>query len=278
MFQTAALTLFTMCAFAANSLFCRLALRDSENHPLSFTAVRLASGALVLCFLLFKNEAKPYLKPAKASLLAPLLLASYAVFFSLSYVHIPAGAGALILFACVQLTMMTVAVIKGAKLKTQEKAGFALAGAGLVYLLLPQVDMPPLASALLMAVAGISWGFYSLAGQGIQHPTIATARNFVFTLPVVVLLLLISDFQLSQSGAVFAVLSGAVTSGAGYVLWYTVLKKISTSTAAIVQLSVPALAAVGGIIFLGEPVKLRLVIASALIIGGIYLKVRPSVR
>lgn len=273
------ITIFSMCAFAANSLLCRLALRDAANSPVSFTVLRLFSGALLLSVLLFKQEAREYMKLTRASVVGPVSLFLYAIFFSLSYVNISAGAGALILFACVQLTMMIVALLKGTKLQTKEKIGFALAGSGLIYLLLPSVDVPPLASAVLMALAGVSWGFYTLSGQGIKHPTLATARNFVFTAPLILPLYFFSNFQLSEAGIIYGILSGAITSGLGYVLWYTALKDISTSTAAIVQLSVPALAAIGGILFLGETVKMRLVIASALILGGIYLKVRkPTIN
>jgi len=205
---------------------------------------------------------------------APARLFSYALFFSLSYVQIDAGTGALILFASVQLTMMTAAFLQGQTLNGQEKIGVMLAVSGFVYLLLPGINMPPPMSAALMAVSGVSWGLYSLLGQGATNPILATSRNFVFTIPLVVLLILIFSIRLTSQGMMWAILSGALTSGLGYVLWYVVLKDLIISTAAIVQLSVPALAAFGGIIFLGEDIYLRLIIASFLIFGGIIIKVK----
>lgn len=278
MLRISLMALITMMAFAANSLFCRIALRDSASDPSSFTVLRLLSGAFVLSFLLFKNEAKESLHLSKKELLPPICLFLYALFFSLSYTDLSAGTGALLLFASVQLTMMAYAFAKGTKLNGKEKAGFALASGGLIYLLLPQTDMPSLLQAALMVLAGVSWGIYTLAGLREAHPTIATARNFVFSVPLAGLLFLATDFRMSSEGVTFAVLSGAVTSGMGYILWYSVLKKISTSTAAVVQLSVPALAAAGGIIFLGEKISLRFIVASTLILGGIYLKVRSATK
>ena len=205
-----------------------------------------------------------------------LTLFSYALFFSLSYVNIGAGIGALILFASVQLTMMATAIIRGQKLIGREKIGIILAICGFVYLLLPGLNMPPLIPALLMVVSGVSWGVYSLLGQNGGDPIFNTSRNFVFTIPLVALLLVFFPFNLSQSGFYWAILSGALTSGMGYVLWYVVLRDLTTSTAAIVQLSVPAIAAFGGIAFLDEQIQLRLIIASALIFLGIFLKVKPA--
>lgn len=270
----AVLTTLTMIAFAANSIFCRLALRDVNNDPVSFTILRLLAGAVILSGFFAKRLDKNKLQVEMKTVLAPVLLFSYALFFSLSYVQISAGTGALILFACVQMTMMVAALIKEQRQTMREKIGFILAVCGFLYLLLPGAHMPSLQAALLMAIAGVSWGLYSLAGQGVQDPIFATARNFIYTIPLVLILFLSSEFHLSTKGIALSLLSGAVTSGLGYVLWYFVLKRISTSTAAIVQLSVPALAAIGGILFLGETLGLRLIIASVLIVGGIYLKVR----
>lgn len=273
-FKTTFFTILTMVAFAANSIFCRLALVDEANDPVSFTMVRLFSGALMLFFFFVKYRKLEPVKFNWIAFLAPAMLFSYALFFSLSYVQIDTGTGALILFASVQLTMMSAAFLRGQTLSRQEKVGVALAVFGFVYLLLPGLHMPPLFSAVLMIISGVSWGIYSLLGQGATHPILSTSRNFVFTVPLVLILYLIYSIELTPQGIMWAVLSGAVTSGLGYVLWYYVLKDLVTSTAAIVQLSVPALAAFGGVLFLDENIQIRLIIASILIFGGIALKVR----
>ena len=268
------LTIITMVAFAANSIFCRLALVDSANDPVSFTLIRLLSGGVILSFFYVKYRKSDPLKLNKNILYAPTMLFFYALFFSLSYAEIDAGTGALILFASVQLTMMIASFLQGHTLNGPEKIGVLLAASGFVYLLLPGINMPPPRSAALMAISGISWGFYSILGRGATNPIFATSRNFVFTIPLVVLLILIFSIRLTSQGMMWAILSGALTSGLGYVLWYVVLKDLIISTAAIVQLSVPALAAFGGIIFLGEDIYLRLIIASFLIFGGIIIKVK----
>jgi drug/metabolite transporter (DMT)-like permease len=272
--KTLLLTCLTMMAFAANSILCRLALRDIANDPISFTMLRMLAGAGILSIFIFKRSGKNKLKPSHKSLIASVLLFSYALFFSLAYVKISAGTGALILFACVQLTMMIAAVLKKQKQKLNEKIGFVVAGCGFLYLILPGADLPSVQAAFFMMIAGVSWGLYSLAGQGVQDPILGTARNFIFTVPVILLLFLNFEFRMNSNGIALSILSGAVTSGLGYVLWYFVLKRISTTTAAIVQLSVPALAAAGGVMLLGETLGSRLIIASVMIFGGIYLKIK----
>lgn len=271
-FQLVFLTVITMVAFAGNSVFCRLALVDSNNDPVSFTLVRLAAGAIALLFLFIKYRKEEPITYNKNILLAPVMLFSYALFFSLSYVRMSAGTGALILFASVQLTMIITALVRGQKLNIYEWFGFSLAAGGLIYLLLPSLDMPPLTSMLSMTIAGVSWGIYSLLGQKSKNPFLSTSRNFLLILPAAVIYLAIYSINLTNQGLLWAVLSGAVTSGMGYVLWYVVLRKLATSTAAIVQLSVPAIAAFGGVLFLDEIIHLRLIIASLLIFSGITLK------
>lgn len=270
------LTIVTMISFAANSVFCRLALADPKNEPISFTLVRLFSGAFILFFFFVKNPKSEPLKLNIKALLAPAALFSYAVFFSLAYVQIGAAIGALILFATVQLTMMLVAMFRGQKLNSVEKIGFSLAVAGFVYLLWPGLEVPPLIPASMMVLSGIAWGAYSLLGQGAANPIMATARNFLFTVPLTLILLLLNPINLTERGIWLAILSGSVTSGLGYVLWYIVLKELQTSTAAIVQLSVPVIAAIWGVGFLGESLSLRLVGSSTLILTGIVLKVKSS--
>lgn len=272
------LTFLTMIAFAANSVLCRLALVDPANDPISFALIRLLSGAVVLALLFIRKKNYESLKPKKNNLLAPLMLFGYAMFFSLSYVQIGAGMGALLLFSSVQLTMMVAVLARGQKLNGKEKTGFIFAAIGFVYLLWPGLHMPPPSATVLMGLSGISWGIYTLVGQGADNPAVATARNFIFTCPLVLLLILANPITLTPFGAKLAVLSGALTSALGYILWYVVLKRLQTSTAAIVQLSVPALAALGGVILLGENLNVRLAIASALIFAGIFIKVKSAVQ
>ncbi len=267
-------TSLTMIGFASNSILCRLALRDSANNPLSFTLIRLLSGAIILTPVFIRAIRSEPLRPTRKTILPPLLLFLYALFFSLSYVQIASGTGALILFTSVQLTMMFVFVFRGQTLKLNEKIGFALAACGFVYLLLPGLSMPPFTSATLMGLAGVAWGLYTLMGQAATEPILATARNFIFTAPLCVVILLFHPVQLTQVGLSLAATSGAITSGLAYTLWYAVLKKLQTSTAAIIQLTVPALAAFGGALLLGETPTPRLLIASALIFLGILIKVK----
>jgi len=263
-----------MVAFAANSVFCRLALVDPMNDPLSFTLIRLLSGALLLSVFFIKYRKTEPVSFELKTILLPAMLFSYALFFSLAYVRIDTGAGALILFASVQLTMIIAAYLRGDILNTKEKIGVLLAASGLIYLLLPGLAMPDPLAATLMAISGISWGLYSLFGQGASNPILLTSRNFILTSPLVIILAVFFPLHLTADGYLWAVLSGAITSGLGYVLWYIVLKDLITSTAAIVQLSVPAIAAFGGVLFLDETIQLRLIIATLLIFTGIILKVK----
>jgi drug/metabolite transporter (DMT)-like permease len=240
---------------------------------MSFTLVRILSGAIILSPIFIFGIKKNNFSIGFKTILPPLMLFGYALFFSLAYVNIDAGTGALILFACVQLTMMIYSILLGQKMTSQEIVGFGLALLGFIYLLLPGVEMPPPFAASLMAISGLSWGIYSLIGQHQSDPKFATASNFVLLIPLSVALLIIFPIKLSFMGWIYGLLSGAVTSGLGYVLWYIVVKKLETSTAAIVQLSVPALAALGGVIFLQESIQTRLIVASLFIFLGIYIKV-----
>lgn len=275
MFRIPLFTALTMIAFAANSILCRLALLNPENDAVSFTLLRLFSGAMMLMGYYFKQRGAEQVRIGiMGTVFPPLMLFSYALFFSLSYVSIGAGTGALILFSSVQFTMMTASFLRGHRMKRMESVGIGIAVCGLIYLLLPGLHMPPLFSAAMMALSGISWGFYSLLGQKASRPMLATARNFVFTLPLIIILAIFHPIQLSESGMGYAILSGAITSALGYILWYVILKQLSTSTAAVAQLSVPAIASFFGVLFLGEQLPARLVIASVLILGGILLKIR----
>jgi drug/metabolite transporter (DMT)-like permease len=213
-----------MMAFAANSILCRLALLDAQNDPVSFTMIRLLSGGLILLPILIRHRKLQSKAFSNRTLFPPVCLFSYAFFFSLAYVRMGSGTGALILFACVQLTMMLASFLRGQRLKTHETFGAALAICGFMYLLLPGFNRPPLFSAAMMAVAGISWGLYSLLGQKEPNAVFATARNFVFTIPIALIGVLVFPLQLNGQGILLAVFSGAITSALGYVLWYKVLK------------------------------------------------------
>ena len=273
-FLTALYTSLTMVAFASNSLLNRLALGRESIDAVSYTTVRLISGALVLWLIasLQTNGAGPRVR---GSWISASMLFIYAIAFSFAYLSLSAGTGALILFGSVQVTMILSALRSGERPQLLEWLGVLLALGGLVYLVLPGLEAPsPLGSAL-MTVAGIAWGVYSLRGRGSGSPLADTTGNFIRAVPLTlaVLLLSLNGVHLSQTGILLAVLSGAVASGLGYVIWYAALAGLTATRAAIVQLSVPVLAAWGGVAFLAEEVSLRLLLAGVLILGGIALAV-----
>jgi drug/metabolite transporter (DMT)-like permease len=260
-------------AFAANSVLCRLALGHAAIDAASFTSIRLASGAGVLLLITAAVERRtPALgrgNPASA-----LLLFLYAAAFSFAYNGLGAGTGALILFGSVQATMLLFALGSGERPHVSEWAGLALALAGLVYLVFPGLQSaPPLLSSALMTVAGISWGLYSLRGRGAKSPLAETTKNFVLALPLALIinLLMLRNAHVSRRGVMLAVLSGALASGVGYVVWYAALRGLTATRAATVQLAVPVLAAVGGVLFLSERISLRLLLAGVVILGGVAL-------
>jgi drug/metabolite transporter (DMT)-like permease len=270
--KTLVCTIFALVAFAMNSVLCRLALGASAIDAASFSTVRLFSGAFVLLLTsaVFKKgrSASP-----RGSWTSAILLFLYAVAFSLAYLGLSAGTGALILFGSVQATMLIYALNSGERPHVLEWAGLFVALVGLVYLVFPGLTAPSPFSSALMAVAGISWGFYSLRGRGTRDPLADTTGNFVRALPfvVVVNLIMLRDGHISARGIVFAVLSGALASGVGYVVWYTALKGLTATRAATVQLIVPVLAALGGVILLSENISARLLLAAAMILGGVGL-------
>ncbi|MGQ0581195.1 MAG: DMT family transporter [Reyranella sp.] len=271
--RTALLTTLAMLAFAGNSLFCRLALRDTEIDAASFTAIRLASGALVLAALLMLRGKRP---TAGGSWPMAVMLFAYAVCFSFAYRDLTAATGALLLFGAVQFTMTGYGLWAGERIRGLKLVGLLVALAGLVWLLLPGLAAPPLLAAGLMLAAGIAWGVYSLLGKGAGDPTAATGGNFLRSLPFAAALALTAATTagpVDHTGALYAVLSGAVTSGLGYVLWYAALPMLRATTAATVQLSVPAIAALGGAVLLAEPVTTRLLVASVAVLGGIALTI-----
>lgn len=278
--RTLVLTALAMAAFAGNSLLCRLALKETGIDAASFTALRLVSGALVLWAVARSRRGAP---AGRGNWLSALALFAYAACFSFAYTSLPTGTGALLLFGAVQALMIGYGLWSGERLRPVQLAGLALAFGGLAGLLLPGVSAPPLAGAVLMLLAGMAWGVYSLRGKGAGDPTRVTAGNFLRAAPLAVALglatLAFRGASLDAAGFWLAMASGALTSGLGYALWYTVLPALKATSAASVQLSVPVLAALGGIAFLGEPLTLRLVLASSAILGGIALVVlqkRPA--
>lgn len=272
--------LLSLLAFAANSVFCRLALREGAIDATAFTAIRLGSGAVVLAALLHCTR-RPR-NPA-GSWAGGLALFAYAWLFSLAYLQLGAGTGALILFGAVQISMFAFGMCRGELLQRKVLLGMLIAFAGLLALLLPGTDAPPLASALVMLTAGIAWGAYSLLGKGSADPLAATAGNFLRSLPLVlgaVVAMALSGASLhwSGEGVLYALGSGVLASGAGYSLWYSVVKCISSQQAATMQLSVPVLAALGGVLLLGEPLTWRLGLTSLVVLGGVALALLPTRR
>jgi drug/metabolite transporter (DMT)-like permease len=270
--RVAALTLFAMLAFAGNSLLCRVALRDTAIDAASFTTIRLASGALVLAAIMLARKARP---TAAGSWPMAAMLFAYAAFFSFAYRDLTAATGALLLFGAVQTSMLGYGLASGERLRPLQVAGLLVAVGGLVYMLLPGLAAPPIISAACMLLAGASWAVYSVLGRGVKDPVGATAGNFVRSVPFTVVLSLasIGSFQIDRAGVGYAVLSGAITSGLGYVLWYAALPALKATSAATVQLSVPAIAALGGVALLSETMSPRLLVASAAILGGIALTI-----
>jgi len=266
------LTGVAMLAFAGNSILCRLALRDGAIDPASFTSVRLVSGAVTLMFIFWITR-RGDTPRAHGSWLSACVLFFYAICFSYAYITLSAGAGALILFGFVQGTMIAIGIWSGDRPTTPEWLGWSLAFAGLVWLVLPGVEAPPWSGASLMAVAGIAWGVYSIRGRTESDALASTASNFMLTIPMVAVLTLVTftGADISTHGITLAIVSGAITSGIGYVIWYAALEYLSAIQAALVQLSVPAIATAGGVLLLLEPLSLRLLIASALVLGGISI-------
>ncbi len=268
---TLGLTTLAMLAFAANSLLCRLALGAGAIDAASFGTIRVASGAAVLALIVAgRTRGNP---AALGDWRSALMLFAYVALFSFAYLSLDAGTGALILFGAVQLTMFAVALYRGERFGAVAWVGLALAIGGLVYLVSPGLTAPPPGAALLMGGAGVAWGVYSLLGRGVPDPLGATGGNFLRAVPMVlaVSVLFAGNFHATAPGVWLAVASGAITSGLGYVVWYAALRGLAATSAATVQLSVPAIAAAGGVLLLDEALTPRLVIASAATLGGIAI-------
>lgn len=259
-----------MLAFAGNSLLCRLALRETDIDAASFTSLRLLAGALTLWLLLRARTPK---SSSAGSWPAAAALFAYAAAFSFAYIKLDAGAGALILFGAVQLSMLAWGLYRGERLSLTGGIGLFTAFAGLLALLLPGASRPPPGAALLMLIAGVAWGVYSLLGRGVQDPLAATAGNFLRAAPLALVLsaLLFSQARWDLPGVVYALLSGALTSGIGYAIWYSALRGLQSFQAACVQLSVPIITALAGSLLLDEALSLRLLLSASAVLGGIAL-------
>lgn len=265
-------TLIALIAFAGNSVLCRLALGDEAIDAASFTSIRLLSGIVVLLAIFsFMNRGKA--NASKGSWKGAFFLFAYAITFSYGYITLETGIGALVLFGSVQISIILINMFKGNKLHSMEWVGTIVAFAGFVYLIFPSLATPSAVGFGLMTMAGVAWGFYTLAGKGSNNPLGDTTYNFLRTLPFVLILVLLSfdDASLSTEGIWLAILSGGLASGIGYAIWYQALGSLSAIQAAVVQLLVPVIAAAGGVAFAGEEVTWRLVIASVVVLGGIMI-------
>lgn len=267
------ITTLAMIAFAANSVLGRLGLVETEIGAGSFAFIRLLSGAITLVIICALQS-----KKIAGSVRGGAALLVYAGFFSYAYIALSAGMGAIILFAMVQITMLGWGMIQGERLSGLQWAGFGIAVAALVWLVSPSLEAPPAWAAAAMAVAGIGWGAYSILGRGVADPTAATSGNFVWATLLAIPLFAVAYWIAPEpvppmDGIVIAIASGAITSGLGYVIWYQALKGLTSTRAGIAQLSVPALAAMGGVLFLTEPITWRFALSTAAILAGVALAV-----
>lgn len=265
-----ACTIFALLAFSGNSVLCRLALGGNTIDAASFTIIRLLSGIVILMVAAAITR-KTSETRSKGSWLAASMLFIYAVAFSYGYISLDTGTGALILFGAVQISMIIVSVISGNRLHYCEWLGLFIAFSGFVYLITPGLTTPSLMGFILMTVSGMAWGFYTLVGRSSKQPLSDTAYNFLRTSPFILVLFIFTfqDSSITQEGILLAVISGAIASGVGYAVWYIAIGGLSVTQAAVVQLFVPIIAAIGGVIFTNELITLRLVESSALVLGGI---------
>ena len=271
--RTLILTIIALIAFAANSLLARAGLIDPNMGPKEFTLIRLISGAVMLAVILYFSRKKTTsTQTSSGSWWGAAMLLLYALMFSLAYVTLDTGFGALCLFTSVQLTILGVAAARK-NLGMIEFIGAAIAFAGFVYLVLPALGTPSRTGIFMMALSGIGWGVYTLLGRGAQNPLALTSGNFLraslLALPLIILIM--PQPTLSLQGIMLAMISGAITSGCGYAVWYAVLPRLSTAISGVCQLMVPPIAALMGWAVLGEALTLRLIIATLIILGGLYI-------
>jgi len=282
--NTLLFSVLALCAFAANSILARLALGSGDIDAASFTVVRLLSAILMLTILIKvrnKGNLTPNIKP-KSSWFAALMLFVYAGSFSFAYLSLDTGIGALVLFAAVQITMVISNYFKGNRLQLVEFLGLIIAFSGFLYLIFPSLSKPSLQGFILMTVSGIAWAFYTLKGQGASDPLSATNINFARTLPFIVILFIFSFLSgllnYTWPGLLLAIMSGSLASALGYYCWYLALAKLSITVASVIQLSVPIIAALGGVIFMAEPISFDFIIACSLVSTGILLVVLANYR
>ena len=280
--KTAALTLLALVAFASNSLLTRLALGTHEIDAASFTAIRLVAGAVMLIALVVAQD-RSWSAMKGTGVAGPLALFAYAAPFSFAYLRIGAAVGALVLFGVVQLTMIGYGIARGERPSAMIWLGLVLAAAGLALLTVPSVTRPDPLGVLLMTIAGVAWAVYTLVGRGTANPIAANARSFFWSAPLALVLVLFvigshPDAPPSARGIVLALVSGAVTSGLGYAIWYRALPSLTVTQAAVAQLSVPVIAALGAVAVLGEAVSSRLVVAGVLVLSGVGLVLSARAR
>lgn len=263
-----------MFAFAANSVLCRIALRGEHIDPVSFTNLRLLSGAVVLLPLLFRRSIAGRIFSLKNA----FFLMAYAMCFSVAYIHLDTGTGALLLFGTVQLTMIAYGIIQGEKLSLIRALGLVMASIGIAALLMPGAGTPPAGSAMLMAAAGLAWAAYTLGGKNSHDAAVSTAGNFLLAAPLALIIspLIITGMHSDATGILLAIIAGVAASAGAYVLWYSVLPHLDAVTASTVQLSVPCLALLGGVIFSGESLSLRMLLSAAAVLTGIALVMGAS--
>lgn len=264
------LTLLALVAFASNSLLTRLALGSRQVDAATFTALRLSSGAVMLAVLVLA-QSRSWRVLRGAGLAGPLALFVYAAPFSFAYLRIGAAVGALVLFGVVQLTMIGYGIARGEHPTPVMWLGLALAAGGLLVLTVPAVARPDPLGVLLMAVAGVAWAVYTLVGRGTADPLAANARSFLWSTPLAMLLVAIgrAPVHAAPRGVALALVSGAVTSGLGYAIWYRALPALTVTQAAVAQLSVPVIAAVGAVLTLGETLSMRLIVAGLAVLTGV---------
>ena len=268
---------FTLLAFAANSVLCRIALREGHADPETFSVLRLLAGAAVLLLLQLASGGWGGIR---WNIVNAGLLTAYVFLFSLAYLHLDTATGALLLFGAVQVCMVLWGAVQGEKTGPRKWSGIAVAIAGIAILLLPGASMPSALPAVMMIASGLAWGAYSVRGKRVSDPTGATAGNFLLSVPIIATLFLLSPEHVlaDKWGILLALISGGVTSGLAYVLWYVIVRDISSATASTLQLSVPCLAALGGTLFLGEIPSIRMVIAAVLVLAGILIVIAADRR
>ncbi|MFM9978493.1 MAG: DMT family transporter [Sphingomonadaceae bacterium] len=271
--RLALLVTLALLAFAGNSLLTRAALAGGEIGPDSFAAIRLSAGAITLLAIGIRKRLM--VAPGKRDIPGIMALFIYAAAFSRAYVSLSAATGALILFTCVQMTVISGGIIGGVRMAPHQGVGVLIALGGLAWLLAPGLAAPAVGAAALMAAAGVAWGIYTLLGRGKGDPVARTARNFIGTFPLAVMLLTLPEAHGTAMPIALALASGAITSALGYVVWYSVLPRMSALSAASLQLLVPVITSLGSVIWLYEPLTTALAGASIIILAGIALTLRP---